>query len=78
MDECPPNAGERSRPYIAVVDRTGIEGAWDVVLDTSGGLDEKLASYSASLEKQGLRLERVTAPVEKLIIDKIEKVPVEN
>ena len=70
--------GPASSPYIAVVDRTGLAGDWDVVLDASGDLDERLASYSASLEKQGLRLERVTAPVEKLIIDKMDKVPTEN
>jgi uncharacterized protein (TIGR03435 family) len=70
--------GPTLAPYIAVVDRTGLSGAWDVVLDASGGLDERLSSYSASLEKQGSRLERVTAPVEKLIIDKIDRVPAEN
>jgi uncharacterized protein (TIGR03435 family) len=64
--------------FIPVVDRTGIKGDWDVVLDTNGGLDERLSSYSAALEKQGLKLERTTAPVEKLIIDKVDKTPTEN
>ena len=64
--------------FVPVVDRTGIEGDWDIVLDTTGGLDERLSSYAAALEKQGLKLERTTAPVEKLIIDKVDKTPTEN
>ena len=60
-----------------VVDRTGIEGAWDVVLDYTSG-DLALPTISASLERLGLRLERTTVPVEKLIVDKIDKVPTEN
>ncbi len=61
---------------VQVTDRTGIAGAWDAVVDYE--FDSKLPSASASLEKQGLRLERTTVPVEKLIIDSIDKVPTEN
>ena len=65
--------------FVQIVDWTGIEGAWDVVLDgVRGDAAETLSSLSASLEEQGLRLERSTAPVEKLIIDKVDKVPTEN
>jgi uncharacterized protein (TIGR03435 family) len=60
-----------------VADRTGIEGAWDVVLDETFG-DLALPTISASLERQGLRLERTTVPVEKLIVDKVDKGPTEN
>jgi uncharacterized protein (TIGR03435 family) len=70
--------GPNPASLVPVVDRTGIKGDWDIVLDTTGGLDERLSSYSAALEKQGLKLERITAPVEKLIIDKIDKVPTAN
>ena len=68
-----PNAGSVAQ----VVDHTGIEGAWDVVLDETMG-DLALSTISASLERQGLRLERTTVPVEKLIVDKIDKVQTEN
>ena len=73
-----PALGPAQVPFVQIVDRTGIEGAWHIVLDTTGGLDERLSSYAASLEKQGLRLERATAPVEKLIVDNADRVPTEN
>ena len=60
-----------------VIDRTGIDGAWDVVMDYTFG-DLALSTISPSLEKQGLRLERTTVPVEKLIVDKLDKTPTEN
>jgi uncharacterized protein (TIGR03435 family) len=62
---------------VQVVDRTGIEGAYDVVLDETSG-DMALPTISASLERLGLRLERTTVPVEKLIVDKLDKTPTEN
>jgi len=64
--------------FLPVVDRSGIAGAWDVTLDTANAADEKLSSYSESLEKQGLRLERTTTPVEKLVVDAVDRVPTEN
>jgi hypothetical protein len=45
-----------------------------VAIDKTWG-DLALATVSASLEKQGLRLERTTVPTEKLIVGKIDKVP---
>lgn len=61
---------------VPVVDRTGIEGAWHVELDSENA--DRFGAISASLEKQGLRLERITAPVEKLTIDSVDKVPTGN
>jgi len=66
-----------SGSVVQVVDRTGIEGAWDLILDETAG-DLALSTISASLERQGLRLERITVPVEKLIVDKMDKAPTEN
>lgn len=63
---------------IQVVDKTGIAGEWHVIVDRIYGADTSLPSVSASLEKQGLRLERTTAPVEKLFVDKVDKMPTEN
>jgi uncharacterized protein (TIGR03435 family) len=69
-------------PDLPVVDKTGIEGAWDFTLDrscTPGGRGgEGCDSYAAALEKIGLKLEKTTAPVERLVIDQIDKVPTEN
>jgi len=62
---------------VQVVDRTGIEGAWDVVLERTFG-DLALPTVSASLEKLGLRLEKTTVPGEKVIVDHVDKVPTEN
>jgi uncharacterized protein (TIGR03435 family) len=62
---------------VKVVDKTGIDGAWYVVVDKSAG-DLALSTVSASLEKQGLRLERTTVQTEKLIVDKIDKIPTDN
>lgn len=67
----------RAGAVVQVLDRTGIEGAWYVAIDKTWG-DLALSTVSASLEKQGLRLERTTVPTEKLIVDKIDKVPTEN
>jgi uncharacterized protein (TIGR03435 family) len=70
------NAGA-NQPVTKVVDRTGIPGAWDVILDSTSG-DATMSFLSASLAKQGLRLERTTIPLETLVIDKLDKLPTEN
>ena len=70
------NAGP-NQPVVKVVDRTGIPGAWDVILDSTTG-DATLSFLSASLAKQGLRLERTTIPLETVVIDKLDRMPTEN
>ena len=60
-----------------VVDRTGLEGAFDVVIDETFG-DLAAATITASLERQGLRLEKTMAPAEKIVVDHLDKVPTEN
>jgi uncharacterized protein (TIGR03435 family) len=62
---------------VQVVDKTGIGGPWNVVIDKSLG-DLALPTVSASLEKQGLRLEKTSVPTQKLIVDKVDRVPTEN
>jgi uncharacterized protein (TIGR03435 family) len=69
----------RTSPVVKVIDRTAIVGAWAVVLDSVvGDPGAVLSSLTSSLEKQGLRLERTKAPIEKLIIDEVYRIPTEN
>jgi uncharacterized protein (TIGR03435 family) len=68
-----------------VVDRTGIAGDYDIKVEyagngAGGGMgDSSLPSIFTALQEQlGLRLEAQTVPVEMLVVDKVERVPVEN
>jgi uncharacterized protein (TIGR03435 family) len=69
-------------PDLPVVDRTGLEGTWDFTLDRTcppGGRGmEECDTYAVALEKIGLKLQKTTAPVERLVIDLIDEVPTEN
>ena len=62
---------------LQVVDRTGIQGAWDFTLDRSCS-DSGCDTYATALEKIGLKIEKTTAPIERVVIDQIDKVPTEN
>jgi uncharacterized protein (TIGR03435 family) len=64
-----------------VVDRTGIAGNYAVKLRFApqGSTDSELPSLFTALEEQmGLKLESHAVPVEFLVVDHIEKIPVEN
>lgn len=75
-DDPPPH------PYIPVVDKTGIAGEWDVVLEGyRGGMRDLLPVmdyYSRVLEKIGLRLEGGTLPADLLVVDSVDKTPTGN
>lgn len=66
------------KPYVSVVDATGLQGEWDVVVDTDFEDGASLPSVIASLEKQGLTLTQTTIPSEKLVIDRVDRIPTEN
>jgi len=69
------NAG--TCPGLPVVDRTGLPGEYDLVLE--GACSREACDTDASkLEKLGLKLERTTASIERLIVDQLDKVPTEN
>ncbi len=74
--------------HVPVVDRTGIDGEWDVALDrtvadpttvtVSNSADAALDSFTSSLNKLGLKLERAKAPIEELVVDQMDNNPTEN
>ena len=75
-------AGMLARPlHRPVVNKTGIEGNYNIVLNYSqeGTADSSLPSIFTALEEQlGLKLESLKVPAEMLVIDHVESVPTEN
>lgn len=79
-------AGDRITPAI-VVDKTGLTGKYDFILEFAGSMgpggsnasDTNGPSLFDALEAQlGLRLEQTKLRQDALIIDSINKIPVEN
>jgi uncharacterized protein (TIGR03435 family) len=73
---------------LPIVDQTGLEGTYDFTLawtstrradDTSGASDPGFVSVFDALQDQlGLKLERRKAPLDRIVIDHIERIPTEN
>jgi uncharacterized protein (TIGR03435 family) len=67
-----------------VVDQTGISGPFEVKLDwspddgTANDVTSGPSIYTAVQEQLGLRLESRKGPLDVLVIDHAEKVPVDN
>jgi uncharacterized protein (TIGR03435 family) len=62
-----------------VIESTGLAGAFDFDLTFSGDLTtDSLPALSEALAALGLKLEKRDAPVEILVIDGADKVPIEN
>ena len=64
-----------------VVDKTGLAGSYDIKVDFApeGSTDSALPSIFTALEETlGLRLEAAKVPVAFVVIDRVERVPVEN
>jgi uncharacterized protein (TIGR03435 family) len=63
-----------------VLDRTGLTGHYDIMLDLRGvlGPDTTDLVVAALREQLGLRMESRKAPVEVLVIDHVNKTPSEN
>ena len=74
---------------VLVIDRSAIEGAWDLVLDNVATNPETVSvalrdagspfgSYQTALEHISLRLNQTNARVERLVADHVDTLPVEN
>lgn len=70
-----------TRTFVTrVIDKTGLTGRYDFTLEYSGfGEDASGPGIFSAVEKQlGLKLEKVKAPLDVIVIDHINKVPVDN
>jgi uncharacterized protein (TIGR03435 family) len=64
-----------------VVNKTGIPGNFDISLKYAQPTDtdsDQPSIFVAIKEQLGLQLEPQKVPVEMIVIDKVDKVPVEN
>jgi uncharacterized protein (TIGR03435 family) len=59
-----------------VIDGTGLDGAYDFILDFDP--QHSISLFTAIETKLGLRLEAKKAPVELLVIDRLDKSPMAN
>jgi uncharacterized protein (TIGR03435 family) len=69
-----------SGPPVPVIDRTGLEGNFDIGIDVPPelGADPYTRTQRALREQLGLKLESQRAPVEMLVIDRIDRKPEGN
>jgi uncharacterized protein (TIGR03435 family) len=69
-----------------VVDQTGLKGAWDFTLDMSPAMMNRPADREEAIDmiiqvlndQLGIKIEQKKVPAEVLVVDRAEKVPVEN
>jgi uncharacterized protein (TIGR03435 family) len=65
--------------HSPVVDQTGIDGKYDIVIETStGNPDEPDVTVFDAVAKMGLKLESRKVTVETLVVDQVLKTPVSN
>jgi len=70
-----------TRTFVTrVIDKTGLTGRYDFTLEYAGlGDDATGPNIFSAVEKQlGLKLDKSKAPLDVIVIDHIDKVPVEN
>ena len=68
-------SGAAGRP---VLDRTGLTGRYDISVDWASSPDvDSISVFTAVQEQLGLRLESTTAPLDVVVIERVER-PTEN
>ena len=69
--------GRASGAPVPVLDKTGLPGIYDFSVDLKPEAADVLALWQGVLQDQlGLKLESRKAPVEVLVIDRVERIPV--
>ena len=66
---------------VPVVDKTGLKGIYEIDLKFApeDGADSSLPSIFTAIQEQlGLRLESQKVPMQMLVIDRCQRVPMEN
>jgi uncharacterized protein (TIGR03435 family) len=76
----PPGMNVSWAPDRYVVDRTGLTEGYDFTLTLGPveGSPEVVLSAEEAVRALGLRLERAKAPLQYLMVDRIERVPTDN
>jgi uncharacterized protein (TIGR03435 family) len=70
-----------TRTFAArVIDKTGLTGRYDFTLEYAGLNDDSAGPgiFSAVEKQLGLKLDKSKAPLDIIVIDRINKVPTEN
>ena len=77
MPDDPARPGRASGAPVPVLDKTGLPGIYDFSVDLKPEAADVLALWQGVLQDQlGLKLESRKAPVEVLVIDRVERIPV--
>ena len=78
--EDPSTPSRSNGPLIPVLDKTGLKGTYDIDIEVKPEPDgDSITAWQRALQQQlGLKLEAQKAPIEIIVIDHAEKIPVRN
>jgi uncharacterized protein (TIGR03435 family) len=77
-----PRWGPRDWFDLPIVDQTGLDGVYDFSLTftMTRNIDDAadVSLFDALQDQLGLKLERRKAPLDRIVVDRIERAPTEN